>query len=142
MTKKSILIALIALLSFIWLSSCKNPFKDEQKKEMVIKLIDEYFSASGQYIFFWDGKNKNNEYIEPGEYIVILEIKNWQDQEYMTAERGGKEGRNDNSHYEPGYWNYDDLLEPDPNPFQIMSGVNIPVRLSEPAHLTLRIYKN
>lgn len=109
---------------------------------MVIELIDDYFIESGQYIFFWDGKDKNNEYIEPGKYIVILEIKNWQDQEILTAEKGGKHGRNDNSHYEPGYWLYDDLLEPDPNPFQIMSGVNIPVRLSEPARITLRIYQD
>ncbi|MDZ7724564.1 MAG: hypothetical protein U5R06_17615 [candidate division KSB1 bacterium] len=142
MTTHRFLIILVFLTVGLLANRCENPLKDEQKKEQVIELIDEYFVEPGQYIFFWDGRDKTGNYIEPGKYIVLLEIKNWQDQETLTAEKGGKHGKNDNAHYEPGYWLYDDLLEPEPNPFQIMSGVNIPVRLSEPTRIILRIYKD
>lgn len=140
MLKKCVLLILAGLL--VAGISCKNPLKDEQKKEKILELVNDYIPQSGFYVFFWDGKDKNKEYIDPGEYIVLLEIKSWQDQEMITAQGGGKPGKNDNSHYEPGYWLYHDLLEPEPNPFQIESGVNIPVRLKEAAWIVIRIYKN
>ncbi len=120
---------------------CKNPFKEERKKERIIILVDDYLGETGRYIFYWEGKNDKKQYIEPGEYIVLLEIKNWQDQTIVTAQKGGKEGANNESRFEPGYWMYHDLEDPYPDPFKIKDGVNIPVLISEPARIILSVYK-
>jgi len=130
----------IILLGFHFLF-CENPFKEERKKERINILVDDYLLETGRYIFYWEGKNDKKEYIEPGEYIILLEIKNWQDQTIITAQKGGKESANDESRFEPGYWLYHDLEDPFPDPFRIKAGVNIPVLISEPARIKLSVYK-
>lgn len=138
----NILISILLTILFLSCLNCKNPFKEEKKKQEIIILVDDYLIESGRYILFWDGKDKNKKYIEPGKYIVFLEIKDWQDQEFITAETGGKVGKNNKSRFEPGFWYSPDLEEPFPNPFQIKSGVNIPVLISEPSRVKLTIFKD
>ncbi len=134
---------LILLLGAALLSiQCSNPFKSEEKKELVIHLVDDYFPYTGRQIFYWDGRDKNKKYVEPGRYIVLLTIKDWQDQLYIEVEPGGKEDANNEEHLEPGFWANYELEPPYPDPFQVQSGVNIPVLISQPARIKIDIYKD
>ena len=142
MKVKLVGVILIVLVVGIAAIKCSNPFKTEKKKELVLLFIDDYLVDIGRYIFFWNGKDDKNEFVAPGKYIVLLEIKSWQDQEYVTAEEGGKERANDQSRFEPGYWLYDDLQTPFPDTFFVKSGVNIPILLSSPGHVKISIYKD
>lgn len=132
------------LLFSLLLLQCDNIFKHDDKKEKVRTLIDHYFMDIdiGRWIFYWDGKDDDGILVEPGRYIILLEIEDFQDQEYVTAEKGGKTDANNEAHFTVEYWMYHDLLEPYPNPFRVESGVNIPVIVAEPARVRVRIYKD
>jgi len=140
MKKYKIYLFFILLLAA--LLSCSNPFKSEKKKELVLEFINDYLPDTGRYIFFWNGRDDNNKYVEPGRYIVLLEIKSWQDQEYITALEGGKERANDQSRYEPGYWIDHDLETPFPDTFHVAAGVNIPILLASPARVKISIFRD
>jgi len=133
---------LIALLLVFFSMQCSNPFKSDEKKELVIHLVDDYFQFTGRQIFFWDGKDKNKKHVEAGRYIVLLTIKDWQDQLYITADPGGKLEANDQQHFEPGFWANYELEPPYPDPFQVLAGVNIPVLIANPARIKVDIYKD
>jgi len=137
-------IGVILVLLFVGLISvkCSNPFKTEKRKELVLEFINDYLPDIGRYVFFWDGRDDKNSFVTPGKYIVLLEIKGWQDQEYVTAEEGGRERANDQSRFEPGFWIDDDLQTPFPDTFFVKSGVNIPILLSSPGHVKISIYKD
>lgn len=122
---------------FCLLVSCKNPVSAQK----VIILIDDYLIDGGKYVFYWDGKNEDKQYVEPGDYVVVLEIKDWQQQEIITAIKGGSPGENNQSHFEPGFWQYPELLEPFPNPFKVQSGVNIPILLPGSSRVRITIFK-
>jgi hypothetical protein len=139
---KKIVFSLFLLVLSLGSMSCKNPLKEEKKKELIRVLIHDYFDETGKWIFFWDGKDKNDKYINPGKYIYLLEIRDFQDQDFVTAIEGGKDELNDERRFEPGFWTYTELGEAYPDPFEIRSGVNIPVFLSQPATLKLSIYKD
>jgi len=134
----NIFILFLVILSVI---SCKNPFKEEKKKEPVIILLHEYLEESGKYIVYWDGKDENGKYVQPGRYIYLMEVKTFQDQDVMTAEAGGKLGKNNEQHFEPGFWTDFELGHAYPDPFKILEGVNIPIIVSQPATVKLSIYK-
>lgn len=138
-TLKLLLVLLIAALLSL---SCSNPFKSEQKKELIIHLVDEYLQITGRYVFYWDGKSEHNKHVEPGRYIVLLTIKDWQDQAYVTANPGGKLEANNEMHLEPGFWISHELQAPYPDPFQVQAGVNIPILIAEPARIKIDIYKD
>lgn len=140
--KLNILLIGISIITLFLFSTCRNPLAEDEKKQKIIILVDDYIIDTGRYIFYWEGLDENNKYIQPGKYIVLLEIKDWQDQEFIEAIRGGTKGKNDESRFEPGYWNSHDLEEPYPNPYEIQSGINIPVLLSEPARVKLTVYKD
>ena len=141
MTKKSLTIYTLICCIFFSLQ-CSNPLKNEEKKELVIHFIDDILELTGRYVFFWDGKDENNQLVEPGKYIILLVIKDWQDQTYVMVDPGGKPNINDKSHFEPGYWLSPELEAPYPDPFQVQSGVNIPVLIAEPARVKINIYKD
>lgn len=141
MKAKLIILCVVTLAAFIALQ-CSNPLEEEKKKERVLLFIDDYLVDTGRYIFYWDGKGEDRNYVAPGKYIILLEIKDWQDQEYVEVKEGGKAGENDKSRFEPGYWIDNDLQEPFPNPFRVKSGVNIPILLSAPGHVKISIYKD
>ena len=126
----------------IFAIQCSNPFKNDEKKELVIHLIDDYMEWSGRQIFYWDGRDKNKKHVEPGQYIVLLTIRDWQDQIYIEAEPGGKLEANNEQHFEPGFWANFELEPPYPDPFQVLSGVNIPVLIASPARIKIDIYKD
>lgn len=138
MKRVSIFFFLAILLSL----RCSNPLKNEEKKELVIHFIDDVLELSGKYIFFWDGKDENRKHVESGRYIIVLNIKDWQDQAYISVDPGGKLESNDESRFEPGYWLHHELLAPYPDPFQVQSGVNIPILIAEPARVKINIYKD
>ncbi|MBN1466175.1 hypothetical protein JXA02_10455 [candidate division KSB1 bacterium] len=139
MIKKVSLIFFIAILLAI---HCSNPLKNEEKKELVIHFIDDVFDLTGRYVFFWDGKDEHKKYVEPGKYIILLSIRDWQDQTFVSVEADGKPNANDSSRFEPGFWLNHELEAPYPDPFQVQAGVNIPVLIAEPARIRINIYKD
>lgn len=141
---KKIPVCILLLLFVIAVAGpgCKNPLKEEKKKELVIILLHEYLAETGRYIVYWDGKDKNGKYVQPGKYYYVMEVKSFQDQDVMVAEAGGKLGKNNEQHFEPGFWNDFELGQAYPNPFRILEGVNIPIIVSEPATVKLTIFKD
>lgn len=137
-----ILILSAILGAIVFSTQCSNPFKSDEKKELVVHLVDDYFDITGRQIFFWDGRDKNRKHVEPGRYIVLLTIKDWQDQVYIEAEPGGKLEANDEQHLEPGFWASHELELPYPDPFQIQAGINIPVLIARPDRIKIDIYKD
>ena len=140
-SKNKILIALFILL-VVTLSGCKNPFSEEKKKELVRILVDDYLDDPGIWVFYWDGKDKNQKYIAPGKYILFLEVGQFQDQNFVRAESGGKPGKNLDEHYEAGFFTYFEIGQPYPDPFKIAEGVNIPIIVPERARVKLSIFKD
>lgn len=141
MTKRFNLLLCLFILGSFWLS-CKNPFKDEPKKELVIILFDEYVPETGKIYYYWDGKDKSGKYIKPGKYIYVMEAKTWQDQDFVMAQEGGKPDENNRARFEPGSWLYFELGTAEPNPFKILSGVTIPFTISTPSRVKISIYKD
>jgi hypothetical protein len=139
---KKILAAVLAL-SLIFVT-CKNPFKSETKKELVKVLVNDYFGEEGlgKWVFFWDGKYSNGKFIKPGKYIYIIEASNFQDQDFVNAEDGGKNEENDQRHFEAGFYYDFELGQAYPDPFLIKSGVNIPVIISEAGRVKISIFKD
>ncbi|MBN2356260.1 hypothetical protein JXO59_09110 [candidate division KSB1 bacterium] len=132
----------IILLVPALLGSCDNPFKDEEKKQLI---REEYFYSApqGRYVYYWDGKDEKGIYITPGKYIVLLEVYTFQDQDFVTAEEGGKTGQEDPGiYYYPEFWNKDELGEIKPNPFKIKSGCTITFILQGGTTAKLAIYKD
>ncbi len=138
----SLLLVAVAAASFLFWTSCKNPFKEEKKKELVRVLVNDYLVDVGRYIYYWDGKDKNGKYITPGRYIYLMEVRDFQDQDYVTAQAGGKIGANNQEHFETGFWNSFQLEPAYPNPFKIQEGVNIPFLVSKPATVKISIFKD
>ena len=137
MAKRKVKRLIVAILATAALLSCKNPVAAER----VIILIDDYLVESGRYIFYWNGKDDDKRYVEPGDYIIVLEIKDFQQQETVTAVKGGLPNENNQARFEPGFWQDHELQSPFPNPFKVQSGVNIPILLSGPARIKIVIYK-
>jgi len=144
MNKYSNLLFSIAFCLLLLTSACSNPFKSETKKEAIKVLVNEYFDDEelGKWIFYWDGKNSKGKYITPGKYIFAMEARNFQDQDFVTAEEGGIDGENNKADFEPGFWLDFELGQAFPNPFPIKSGVNIPVLISEPGKVKISIFKD
>ena len=138
----TILILVATVAAYLFGVSCKNPFKDEKKKELVRVLMNDYLVDVGRYIYYWDGKDKNGKYITPGRYIYLMEVKDFQDQDYVTAQAGGKIGANNQEHFETGFWNSFQIEPAYPNPFKIQEGVNIPFLVSRPATVKISIFKD
>jgi hypothetical protein len=139
-TKTMFVLALFALLML----QCKNPFKsDDPKKQRIIILINnEYLTDTGRYVAFWNGKDSNGKYVAAGKYIILMEAKNFNDQNFVTAQEGGKNEDNNNQHVEPGFWSHYELEAAFPNPFKIQSGVNIPFLVPEIGRVRITIYKD
>jgi len=123
---------------------CKNPLEEESKKERVRVLVDDLFEDIGKYVLFWDGRDSDGKPVPPGKYIIIFEVKDFQEQDFLTAEAGkaSEEVRDPNS-YTFGYYSNYELGQPYPDPFKILSGVNIPIYISHvPAPVKVSIYKD
>ncbi len=132
----------ITLLYTLLLLSCSNPFKEETKKPLI---REEYFYSApqGRYVYYWDGKDRKGNYITPGKYIVLLEVYTFQDQDFVIAEEGGKEGQEDPGiYYYAEFWNKDELGEIKPNPFKIKSGCTITFTLKGGQTARLAIYQD
>ncbi|HPM97291.1 MAG TPA: hypothetical protein PL021_04525 [bacterium] len=138
----SVLLCMLTGVFFFSTFGCKNPFAEEKKKPLVRELLNEYLAEPGRYIVYWDGKDKNGKYVEIGEYIVLLEFGNHQEQDFITAQVGGKPGFNNQGNFIPAFFVATHLETPFPDPFQLLSGVNLPFALHEPAQVKLQIYAN
>jgi len=130
----------LAALCVFW--HCKNPLAEDQKKPLV---LEEYFYSApmGRYVYYWDGKDQNGKYITPGRYIVLIEVKGWQDQDYVQAVEGGKVGAEDPGiYYYPEFWSTVELGEIKPNPFKIYAGCTITFIHNGSGTVRLAIYKD
>ena len=124
-------------------TGCKNPLKEEKKKELVRVLANDLFEEMGKYVLFWDGMDKGGTPVSPGKYIIVFEIRDFQEQDFVMAEAGKAKEEIDESHYEFGFYHNHELGQPYPNPFKILSGVNIPIIVAEvPAAVKLSVYKD
>jgi hypothetical protein len=121
---------------------CSNPAKDEPQKERVRLLVDDTFEDTGRYVFYWDGKDDNQKYVAPGKYIYAMQTKDYDSWDYITVNAGGKQGKNNEEHFEAGFWNNFELEDAYPNPFELQAGANIPFLVSEPARIKIIIYKD
>lgn len=141
MNSKLVILFCLSLLGVVLLN-CKNPLKDEKKKQLVIDHVF-YSAPMGRHIFYWDGKDKNQKYISPGKYIVVMEVKQFQDQDTFIAQPDGKTRKNDDGiYYYNEIWNDYELLHPEPDPFKIKEGVRIPFLVSVPANVKISIFKD
>ncbi len=136
------ILSIIILVTGSGLINCSNPTEKEKKKIVIRTLVDDYLEETGRYVFYWDGKDKNGKYIKAGKYIYAIQTKTFEDFDYFSAVDGGKAGENNEEHYEPGFWNNYELEKAYPDPFKIISGVNIPFLVSEPARVKIIIYQN
>jgi len=134
--------SIIILVVCSGIINCSNPTEEKKKKTQIRILVDDYLEGTGLYVFYWDGKDKNGKYIKAGRYIYEIQTKTFQDFDYFSAIDGGKEGENNEEHFEPGFWNDYELQKAYPDPFKIVSGVNIPFLVSEPARVRVIIYKD
>jgi len=126
------------------LLSCKNPFKSEEpkKQRIIILMNNEYLAEPGRYVAYWNGKDDKGAFIKAGKYIVLMEAKDFSDQTTMTAVEGGKPDDNNNQHIEPGFWTRYELEKPFPDPFHILSGVNIPFLAPDAGRVKITIFKD
>lgn len=144
MVKKIVLLYFVSALVFLF--ACKNPLDEEKKKEPV---RDVYYTQApiGRHIYFWDGKNEDGVFVAPGKYIIVMEVKGWQDQQTVVALEGGKLGANDDGdlYFNEFYSDYE-LLVPAPDPFKVKEGVNIAFLVGNPegstASIKLSMYKD
>ena len=143
LTIYSVLLFIQVLLLF---SACKNPLEEKKIKEPV---RDVYYTQApiGRHVYFWDGKDEDGKFITPGKYIIVMEVKSFQDQQTVVALEGGKPEANDNGdlYFNEIYSDYE-LLVPAPDPFKIKEGVNITFLVGNPegstASVKLSIFKD
>jgi hypothetical protein len=146
MVKRLKLYKLGIILALALFAFCKNPLEEEKKKEPV---RDVYYTQApiGRHIYFWDGKDENGTFVSPGKYIIVMEVKHWQDQQTVIALAAGKPGANDDwdLYFNEFYSDYE-LLVPEPDPFKVQEGVNIGFLVGNPeetaASVKLSIYKD
>ncbi len=128
-------------LTIALLTGCKNPFNEEKTK---VLIRDEVFynPPMGRYVYYWNGLDNKGKTIKPGRYIVILEMKNFQDQDYVTALEGGKPGSAETGYrYYNEIWTKNELGLIEPNPFHINAGCAITFILNGSGTTTLSIYR-
>jgi hypothetical protein len=144
MKRPAIMRAGLIILVIPLLLSCKNPFKSEEpkKQRIIILMNNEYLAEPGRYVAYWNGKDEKGNYIKTGNYIILIEAKDFSDQTTITALEGGKPDDNNNQHIEPGYWTRYELEKPYPNPFHILSGVNIPFLVPDAGRVKITIFKD
>jgi len=122
--KKAILILSAAAFLYGIFCLCEDPVSSNQPE--VIKTLVQGRLNTGQYSVFWDGKDENNNFVEPGTYLVWLTARSFTYEIKMTALSGGA-GSNDSTTVPIyGDWGLTELLQNHPEPFRIKSGTNIP----------------
>ncbi len=136
----SILLLLLgtALLS----AGCKNPLAEKNNKKLVHEALF-YDAPMGRYVYFWNGRDLQNRCVTPGKYYFVLEVKDFQDQDYATAVEGGKQSDAKSSYYYYNeIWHTNELGKIEPNPFPIMAGCTVTFILNGSAAAKLSIYQD
>ena len=130
----------LGILAVLIMLSCKNPLAEETRKKLVHQ---EKFYEMGRYIYFWNGKDLNGRFVTPGKYHILLEVRDFQDQDYVIAIEGGKQGDKESSYYYYNeIWHNNELGRIEPNPFFIKDGCTITFILNGTATAKLSIYQD
>ncbi|HNW60529.1 MAG TPA: hypothetical protein PKI62_12690 [bacterium] len=138
--RRTLALLLLGALLLPLLAGCKNPLSDKKNKKLV---HEEIFYGMGRYVYFWNGKDLDDKYVTPGKYYVVLEVKDFQDQDYVTAIKGGEEsGRESGFYYYNEIWLTNELGKIEPNPFKIEEGCTITFVLNNDATSKLLIYQD
>ncbi len=138
--KVPLLLVLTVALLLPFMTGCKNPLSDKKNKKLV---HEETFYGMGRYVYFWNGKDLNGKYVTPGKYYVVLEVRDFQDQDYVMAIKGGEEsGRESGFYYFNEIWMTNELGKIEPNPFKIHEGCTITFVLNNDATSKLLIYQD
>jgi hypothetical protein len=129
-----------ALFALILLAGCKNPLSEEKNKKLVHQ---ETFYEMGRYDYFWNGRDLDNRYVTPGKYYILLEVRDFQDQDYVTAIDGGKAVDLESGYYYYNeIWRSNELGKIEPNPFPVKEGCTITFIISGEATAKLSIYQD
>jgi len=131
---------LIAVLTGILWTACSDPLSEEDEKHTVLMLI-EGSMPQGSYVKFWNGKNKEDQYVPAGTYWVRLYTTEFTFQQPMKVLDGGT-GR---SNFAEDFYEGDPaatltLLESvEPDTFYVEDGTNIRFTLGTATSLRLSI---
>ncbi|OPZ81229.1 MAG: hypothetical protein BWY77_00738 [bacterium ADurb.Bin431] len=135
-------IPLFLLCAALLNTGCKNPLSEEKNKKLVHEAVF-YDAPMGRYVYFWNGRDLQNRYVTPGKYYFVLEVKDFQDQDYVTAVEGGKQSDAESSYYYYNeIWHTNELGKIEPNPFPIMAGCTVTFILNGSAAAKLSIYQD
>jgi hypothetical protein len=103
-----------------------NPQKGFQRKRVRTLLKNYEIEDSGNYLFYWDGKNDSGQFVQRGFYRVVL--NNAENKEYFfEVLDGGVPGKNDHSQFELKEVYQTKIVSVSPNHCQVKSGANIKV---------------
>jgi len=132
-----IIVFLIVIISTVL--TCSDPTSSD--KAIVKILIPGRLFLEGEYVIFWDGTNKKNEFVPAGTYYARLYSRDFTEQLEITALAGGTGLPNGipglTGVAMPQAWT--ELKQNAPNPFRIQDGTNIPFTLSDDVTIELTI---
>lgn len=119
---------------------CSDPTSSDPSKE--IKVIVRGYRPAGAYVDFWDGTDKSNNFVEPGDYIARLYTQDFTFEIDMTVLSGSKGSSNDSTTFPDfTYQPLNELKQNRPNPFHAKDGTNLLYTLSEDYSMELSIRK-
>jgi hypothetical protein len=138
--------AAAAALAAAWLLSCDNPLLDADEKTRIRILVDSALEG-GDYIVYWDGKDKDSKTVAPGAYRCVLRAVEFEHEITLTALEGTKGRPADSTGTGTGFWflrrdALHSLLEQNfPEPFYAKDGTNIPFTVPPGVHVLLSIHR-
>ena len=132
-----IIIILIGILIFI---QCSDPVSEEDEKNVIATLI-EGSVYQGSYIIFWDGKDKNDNFVPAGTYYARLYSRDFTFQLEMVVMEGssGQSNNHESIYLEDPGATLNVLEKIDPDNFYVQDGTNIHFTLNQNNSIRLTI---
>ncbi|HDQ44828.1 MAG TPA: hypothetical protein ENN17_04905 [bacterium] len=138
--KTPLTFGMLAVLFF----SCSDPLSDRDKRTLVRTLIEGSIDP-GKYVIFWDGRDKQREWVAPGEYVCKFWTRDYGQQIEMKALAGDPDRPprlNDSTLVAMPPVPLHFLLEKNrPDPFHVNEGTNIPFDIPYRAAVRLTIHR-
>ncbi len=133
------LILLTAVFFFLFFS-CSDPVS-QTEKEATVKTLVEGTLLAGTHILFWDGTDKNEQFVSEGTYYVLLYTQALTYPEYRITALAGGTGKTNESpiKYIDNMPAITGIEYADPDTFHIEDGTNIRFTLDEDTGIRLTI---
>jgi len=116
--------------------TCSDPTSSDKA---IVRILISGPIAEGEYVIFWNGTNKKDEYVPAGTYWVRLYTRDFTEQIEITALQGGTGVLNDSTVWNPMPYAWSELKQNSPNPFRIQDGTNIPFTLADDMTIELTV---